>query len=174
MEQEKKCGKCKETKPLSEFYVRRDAPNATHRSICKSCNYARTRAYPRLRELQDAWREKNRDRVNAQSRSRTKRNPERRKSANSAWLKRHLPEHAERVRARYASQKNATPRWADKEKIMAFYREARRRTVETGVRHDVDHIIPLVHPLVCGLHVESNLQVLSIFQNSAKRNFYSP
>jgi hypothetical protein len=37
---------------------------------------------------------------------------------------------------------SATPLWADHEPIDAFYVEARQLSTRTGVKHEVDHIIP--------------------------------
>lgn len=64
----------------------------------------------------------------------------------------------------------ATPRWGDPEKVMAFYRERDRLTRETGVPHEVDHIVPLVSPVVCGLHCEFNLRVVPQKENRSKGN----
>ncbi len=69
-----------------------------------------------------------------------------------------------------AARIGATPSWADRDKIAAFYRLARKMTVETGVPHEVDHIIPLQGKNVCGLHVETNLQVITKSENSRKQN----
>lgn len=78
---------------------------------------------------------------------------------------------------RYESQlKRATPAWLTKEdwKAMnAFYEEAKRLTLETGLRHEVDHIIPLFGKSVSGLHVPSNLQVLTQADNVSKSNRYA-
>ena len=65
------------------------------------------------------------------------------------------------------------PSWANKTEINRVYLQARHLTVTTGVRHEVDHIIPSNHPLVCGLHVESNLQILTETDNQKKSNNFS-
>lgn len=64
--------------------------------------------------------------------------------------------------------------WADKSKTKQFYLEARKLTRETGIQHSVDHIHPLKHPLVCGLHNEFNLQVLTMADNVRKNNHFVP
>ncbi|MCY1305953.1 hypothetical protein D9M70_557850 [compost metagenome] len=64
----------------------------------------------------------------------------------------------------------ALPIWADREAVAAIYRERERVSAETGVVHHVDHVVPLVHPLVCGLHCEHNLQILPGAENQTKSN----
>lgn len=51
--------------------------------------------------------------------------------------------------------------------------EARRLTRETGIEHVLDHIVPLVHPKVCGLTVPWNLQVMTRHRNGQKSNAFS-
>lgn len=67
-----------------------------------------------------------------------------------------------------------TPIWASKSSISAFYTEAKRLEKETGLKYHVDHIVPLNSALVCGLHVESNLQVIPASENVLKRNLVWP
>lgn len=66
--------------------------------------------------------------------------------------------------------KRATPKWADKDNIRAIYEEAVALTVSTGIKHEVDHIVPLTNKLVCGLHVEHNLRVVTFSENRSKSN----
>ena len=69
--------------------------------------------------------------------------------------------------------KNATPSWVTKEqKLMMrqLYLEAMRLTKLTGERYVVDHIVPLINPTVCGLHVPWNLRVITQAENLKKSN----
>lgn len=45
-------------------------------------------------------------------------------------------------------------------------------THKTGIRHEVDHIIPLQGRTVSGLHVETNMQVITRAENRAKWNHF--
>lgn len=64
---------------------------------------------------------------------------------------------------RRAIEKSALPPWADLEKIKKFY-------LECPKGYHVDHIVPLQGKYVCGLHIDTNLQYLTIEENLAKGN----
>lgn len=59
----------------------------------------------------------------------------------------------------------ATPIWADLDEINNIYSNC-------PVGFHVDHIIPLKHDLVCGLHVANNLQYLSAEDTLKKSNTF--
>lgn len=62
---------------------------------------------------------------------------------------------------------HATPPWADRAAIKAIYVEARIKGLQ------VDHIIPLKGREVSGLHVHTNLQLLTPAANKSKGNRYA-
>lgn len=68
----------------------------------------------------------------------------------------------------------ATPPWADFDRIRAVYIEAERLTKVTGIKHHVDHEIPLHHPRVSGLHVHNNLKPVPAGPNMSKSNRWCP
>ena len=80
------------------------------------------------------------------------------------------PQYRERDAMRRAMEIQATPAWADRKAIRKFYELAAKLTWETGVQHEVDHIVPLGGKRVSGLHVHTNLQVLAMRANRSKFN----
>ena len=79
-----------------------------------------------------------------------------------SYLKNPHIKHALNAKRR-ASKLLATPKFANLNKIKEIYKNCPKG-------FHVDHIIPLKNKLVCGLHVEWNLQYLSAKQNLAKSN----
>jgi len=66
----------------------------------------------------------------------------------------------------YLRLKQATPVWADKNKIKEIYKNCPKG-------YHVDHIAPLQGESVCGLHIETNLQYLTAFDNCSKGNKFN-
>lgn len=78
-------------------------------------------------------------------------------------------------RAAYRAAKlKATPAWADNEKVKKIYALAEQHRSLTGEIVHVDHMVPLVHKLVCGLHNEFNLQIVIEGYNLKKNNHTWP
>lgn len=94
-------------------------------------------------------------------------NKERRKIYAKMYYDKHKSYYAMRVRGRDKTIQNATPPWADIDAINKFY-------TECPEGYEIDHIIPLKHPLVTGLHVLSNLQYLPKKENRSKSNKFEP
>jgi len=93
---------------------------------------------------------------------------------NAVYQKENKDRVNERKAKRRALKINAYVSWADRKKIAAFYAESKRLTILTGVPHHVDHIIPLQSKVICGLHNEFNLQVLTAHENQSKSNKFTP
>lgn len=72
-----------------------------------------------------------------------------------------------------ANKRNATPKWLTTQDLLdinSIYKESHRLTKESGVVHCVDHFYPLKSDWVCGLHCPSNLQIITLSENSSKHN----
>lgn len=95
-----------------------------------------------------------------------------------AWRSRAKPvgwvnEYARLRGRRLTVQWLATPPWQSKAELLVVYDECRAVSAATGVAHHVDHIIPVIHEQVCGLHVPWNLRIIPAKANLAKSNVWS-
>lgn len=113
------------------------------------------------------WAKQNKEAVVASKQRWLENNPDKRKESSSSYMKRNRSYYAEYASLRNRHMKHACPIWANKEDIISVYKEAEYFGLE------VDHIIPLKHPLVCGLHIWDNLQLLSRRANAKKNNKFS-
>lgn len=131
------------------------------------------------------WRERNRDQFNKNQQERrakdpqkvrdlanhwAERNPEKVKTSRKKTAEKHGHKAPARAMRRKGRQLMSTPSWADQGAIDAIYLEAKNLTKRTMIRHVVDHIVPLVSKIVCGLHIPQNMQVMLYHENARKHN----
>ena len=105
---------------------------------------------------------------------RRKNDPEYRERCNQ-WAKKNKAKRCMYTAMRRSIKLKATPKWLtdeEKEQIKEIYEESARLTKETGIQHNVDHIVPLRGKYVCGLHVPWNLQILTALENMRKGTSY--
>lgn len=120
------------------------------------------------------WRDKNPDRSAEHQRHYFERNSDSVRERARAGYAEDPAKVRAAVAAYEAAKLQATPAWADMQKILDVYREAERLSLGTGVQHHVDHIIPLRSDIVCGLHVHWNLRAIPASDNCSKGNRWWP
>lgn len=128
--------------------------------VCVACS--REHAARRQRENPE-WAQARNNRWRAK-------NPDAMRRIQEEHYQQNKPQYRARTALYRARKQQATPPWADLASIEAVYEAARRLTLATGYRHEVDHIVPLKGKNVCGLHVAENLQVLPMRKNRSKGN----
>lgn len=72
-----------------------------------------------------------------------------------------------------AKRRSRKPLWltvAEIEQMKTIYEKCAMTTRETGILHEVDHIVPLRGRTVSGLHVPWNLRVITASANRKKGN----
>jgi hypothetical protein len=187
------CSKCKENKPKESF-----GKDTRHKdgllSRCRSCENERNKTNSeylkmwklnnpeKVKAIQKFWTDTNTKKpITKEKRKIYKENQkisdlEKYKSVSNAASKKWNnlnPEKYRSIQATYrAKKRKAVTAWADSEKdaIQELYRNAKNKTKETGIKHHVDHIVPLNSKLVQGFHCLANLQVLEAKDNIAKGN----
>ena len=88
----------------------------------------------------------------------------------AAWKKRNPDAVCADSMRRYTTLLKACPTWTDHLEINKIYTVCQQISAETGIDHEVDHIVPVRGKLVCGLHVPANLRVITTKENRSKNN----
>jgi hypothetical protein len=142
--------------------------------ICARDNQSRwDRKNPdKLQQYTAKYDSQNREARREAAREYRKNNPESANDATQRYRKRNPGLINAHCSARRAAQLQAAPTWVDRQKLKDLYTKAREVSAETGIPHQVDHIIPLKHDFVCGLHVPCNLQIIPAADNQRKKNTY--
>jgi len=164
----------------------------TGHCLCQDCKLYRYKvsiSNPNTKLYRQKWKRDNKDLVYGYAKKWNENNKEKRKGIVESWRKRNTDKVAiinskagkkwhnnnKDKRSvigarRRASLLNQIDIHADNEKIRWFYKEAKRLTKETGIPHEVDHIIPLQGKEKRGMHTHTNLQILTRQENRSKKN----
>lgn len=149
----------------NKVWHERNAEKAKARSQRQSAMRSAMRAALRAQKTVDlvAVAEQRRIRTLEYMREYLKRNPEKAK----AWA-------AQSNRKRAGAKYQHRPKWANMFFIEEVYGLCKLRDETTGIKWNVDHIVPIKSATVCGLHSEQNLAVIPSRLNASKGNRYWP
>ena len=179
----KTCTRCKQDKDVGLFYANKRMKDGLN-TFCIKCHKAdntarkaKNRANPDFKAAELAYKKIYRGRTVAE-----------RSAYMAQWRaanKQHVTQYSRQYRSAnkpkyaYLCQKRKidllarTPRWLTPDDFWIMeeaYTLAALRTKMFGVPHHVDHVIPLRGKLVSGLHVPTNLRVVTWKENQRKTN----
>jgi len=140
-----------------------DSERYTSCRKCVECNHLNWKRRPKEKR-QEYWR----NYYNEEVKNRKVENARKQRELNPYKRKKFRSERKARVRQATIRNK------ADQIKVQEVYLQAQRLTLETGEEYCVDHIIPIAHPDVCGLHTFANLQIMTTNQNLKKAQQFDP
>lgn len=144
---QKLCSKCHATKLFSDF-PKRTASKDGYAPLCRDCKNAAARTT----YLADpVTRAETLARVKRTKQARLDRDPVYKRAFN-LWGS--------------TRRRTSIPPWVSITDFIPVCAEV----IEAGPGHELDHIVPLRHPLVCGLHVPWNVRVLLKSHNTIKGN----
>ena len=164
----KKCSTCKEYKELKEFSKRSDRPSQV-KSSCKICRNSE----------RHIWYKQNKDKVTKTNKKYKLKHKVRlaviNKIHSASWAKNNPDKlYLKQTKRRMAKLKRL-PKWLTKSdwiEIKWSYAESKRLSKETGIKYEVDHIIPLQGINISGLHCPQNLRIITKSENASKKNYF--
>ena len=154
-----RCCTCKIEKPTSEFHLNKPSCKEC-RKIERKKSYQKRKAsdYQSILDYNLQW---------------VKDNPEKNAEHKKRWNQLNVDRCRIICNKRYSYAKQSRPKWANNFFVEEAYELAQRRSNLFGTRWEVDHIIPIKGKDICGLHVETNLQVIPRSINASKQNRFT-
>lgn len=177
----KVCSDCLKFLKFENYAKRADSLDLVN-NTCKKCVNLRMKSYyeenkDKVKKRVNRYRVENREQINAKKRAYgmkwRRNNSEKAKEKRRNYNKKHRGKKNYYTANRRASKKRATPQWLtdfDKQYMKSIYLQSSELEKMDGTLCNVDHIIPLNHEKVCGLHVPWNLQILESSVNFKKGN----
>lgn len=150
--------------PCSSGHI---APRYTLNWACSECK----------RISKNKYRSENIERLRKQDREYARLNADKRKENSKRWTNLNPHKRLAISSLRRATERQAVPPWLteeDRREIEKIYALSQWMTSAAGENFHVDHIYPLTSDFMCGLHVPSNLVVLSASDNARKSNTWWP
>ena len=122
------------------------------------------------------YHERHREKERLRNREYASRTYERDKHKKAGWKKEN-PDRVCAYTAEYAARKGrALPSWVtddELEKIRELYAECKKISDSTGVKHQVDHIVPINGKTANGLHVLANLRIITAEENNRRSRIWN-
>jgi hypothetical protein len=190
----KTCVTCLKTKPLNEFYKRKDSLNG-FRNDCKNCRKARSlknffdKCENRKQQMREYYKKRieknpnwhidfyteNKEKVLANNKIYYQKHRAKRLQSVLEWARSNKGRANANKKAYKTSKQQACPKWVrDNGDLMWMMQEAydlaMLRSNMFGFQWHVDHVVPLRGKVVSGIHVPWNLQVIPGRENCSKSN----
>lgn len=156
------------------------APRRTKTGECLVCRAEnlvewRKKNPAKVKQHNDTQHERYAEKLSARSRKFYAEHAETLRAQKQEYQRNNLHIYAKIKAKRKAAQLKRTPAWLTEDDhwmIEQAYELAALRTKMFGFKWNVDHIIPLQGKLVSGLHVPTNLQVITSTENRRKSNSF--
>lgn len=185
----KRCPKCKYISSANNFHKDVTSHDGLF-SYCKKCSLSRLQLYREKNSatMKDRYKRyylSNKEQLLIMKRQHYQDNKEKYNKRSKEYYKNHKLQ-AQLYNKQYVSKnrglinylnnlrhkriKQATPKWSNLKMIKEIYNQSVFIQQQTGIEHEVDHIIPISNRLVCGLHVPNNLRIITATENQKKTN----
>lgn len=162
----------------------RTAYNKAYYSSNSDREKARSKAHRKAnpgeaKEYSKAYYKANPDKAKAASKAYKVANPDKIKAIKKAWQIANPDKSNASNAKRRAAKLQRIPAWADQEDIKQVYIDCEEINIAAKLagcieKFVVDHVIPLQGELVSGLHISSNLQIITAKANNEKNNNFTP
>lgn len=150
---------------MSECMYPQNAPRTGYNKGCRCLRCKAANA-----KEQSLYRSKYRNKYNEQMKKWRERNREKDRFYSKRWAKNNRPK-KNMYKGLWRAKTKIPSDKIEKQKIVEIYEECRNMTKSTGIIHHVDHVIPVSKG---GLHISSNLQILTAEENLKKGNKTTP